>query len=114
MSLVAQLILTTRDTIKFLREFQDSPEELRSTVESLVQFHNIVGGVKCLIEESPCANLHFSIASISNALKICESQLKSVARCVNKFKGVFDCRSRMRQKWESFKHVVKKGEMQGL
>ena len=115
LSLTVQLISTTRDIINFLREIQDSPEELRSTIDFLTQLGSNLEGVKFLVKEQGCcADLPYSTTPISNALKICESKIKLVEQCVDKFKGVLNCRSEARKKWTSFKHVLKKGDIQKL
>ena len=114
-SLSAQLIVTTRDVINFLREIRDSPEELRCTIELLDLLRGNFEQVKRLVEErSVCVDLPFSVVSISNALMFCESKITLVEQCVNKFKGVLDHRSSARIKWASFKHVLKKGEIKRL
>ena len=115
-SLTVQLISTTRDVIKFLREIQDSPEELRSTIEFLDQQRGHFEEVKSLIEEqSSCLDLpSSSIARISDALGICKYKMGSVELSVNKFKRVLDRPSSVRKKWTSIKHVLKKGEMKRL
>lgn len=114
-SLTVQLISTTRDIINFLREIQDAPEELLSTIEFLDQLRGNLEEVKCLVEEqSLCVDLPSSVASIRAALKICESKIVLVEQCVNKFKGVLDRRSQVRKKWASLKHVLKKEEIKRL
>ena len=114
-SLAAQLIVTTRDVINFLREIRDSPEELRSTIELLALLRGNFEQVKRLVEEqSVCVDIQSSLVSIGNALTFCESKIALVEQCVNKFKGVFDHRSSARKKWTSFKHVLKKGEIKRL
>ena len=114
-SLSAQLIVTTRDVIKFLREIRDSPEELRSTIELLDLLRGNLEQVKCLVQErTVCVNLPVSVVSIVNALRFCESKIALVEQCVNKFKGVLDHRSSARKRWASFKHVLKKGEIERL
>lgn len=114
-SLAAQLIVTTRDVINFLREIQDSPEELRCTIESLELLRGIFEEAKRLVEEQiACVTLPSSIVSISGALKFCESKITTVEQYVNKFKGVFDRQSSVRKKWTSIRHVLGKGEIQRL
>ena len=114
-ALTVQLITTTCDVLKFLKEIQDSPDELVSTIEVLQQLRLNLEVVKCLVEEqSSCVDLPYSIAHINGALENCESKMKMVEQCVNKFKGVFDGRSQMRKKWASLKHVLKKGEIKRL
>ena len=114
-SLTVQLISTTRDIINFLREIKDSPEELRFTIESLDQLHGICevakSGLETRIEN---VDLPPPLVLVSNALKICESKIRLVELCVTKFKLVLDGQSRVRKKWASFKHVLKKGEIQRL
>ncbi|CAD6579828.1 MAG: hypothetical protein ASARMPREDX12_009377 [Alectoria sarmentosa] len=115
LSLTFQLILTTRDIINFLREIQDSPGELLGTIECLDQFRGNLEEVKCLVEEqSACVDLPSSTASISNALKICESKIQLIENCATRFKGVFDRRSQVRRTWTPFKHVLKKEDLQRL
>ena len=114
-SLSAQLIVTTRDIINFLREIRDSPEELRCTIDLLDLLRGNFEQVNRLVEErNACVDLPFSVASIGNALTFCESKITLVEQCVNKFKGVLDHRSSARRKWASFKHVLKKGEIKRL
>ena len=113
-SLTVQLLSTTRDVILFLRDIQNSPEELRSTIEYLDQLRSNLEGVKSLVEEqTSCADLP-SIECISDALRICESKIGLVELCVNKFKGIPNCPSPVRRRWASIKHVLKKGEIQRL
>ena len=114
-SLSAQLIVTTRDIINFLREIRDSPEGLRSTVELMDLLRGNFEQVKRLVEERTiCIDIQSSVVSIGNALTFCESKIALVQQCVNKFKGVLDHRSSARKKWASFKHVLKKGEIKRL
>lgn len=114
-SLSAQLIVTTRDVINFLREIRDSPEELRFTIELLGLLRGNFEQVKCLIEErNVYVDLQFSVALINDALTLCESKIAMVEQCVAKFKGVFHHQSSVRKRWASFKHVLKKGEMKRL
>ena len=114
-SLATQLIVTTRDVTNFLREIQDSPEELRCTIESLDLLRGNFEEVKRLVEEQiACVDLPSSIGSISDALAFCESKIKSVEQLVNKFKGVLSGRSFVRKKWESLKHVLGKREIKRL
>ena len=114
-SLTVQLISTTRDIINFLREIQDSPEELRCTIESLDQLRCIFEVVKSSLEtRNNYVDLPPPPLLVSNALKICESKITVVELCVNKFKLVLDGQSLVRKKWASFKHVLKKGEIRKL
>lgn len=114
-ALTVQLISTTCDIVKFLKEIQDSPDELLDTIEVLQDLRHNLELVKRLVEEqSSCVDLPDSIASINDALQNCESKIKTVEHCVNKFKVVFDGGSQVRKKWASFKHVLKKGEIQRL
>ena len=114
-SLSAQLIVTTRDVINFLREIRDSPEELRCTIDLLDLLRGNFEQVKRLVDErNLCVDHPFSIVHIGNALTFCESKITLVEQCVNKFKGVLDHRSFARKKWASFKHVLKKGEIKRL
>ena len=114
-SLAAQLIVTTRDVINFLREIRDSPEELRYTIELLDLLQDNFGDAKYLVEErNACVDLPSSSASIIKALRFCKSRITLVELCVNKFKGVLDHQSTIRKKWVSFKHVLKKKEIQRL
>ena len=114
-SLTAQLIVTTRDIINFLREIRDSPEELRSTIELMGLLQGNFEQVKRLVEErTVCEDIRSSVVSIGNALTFCESKIALVQQCVNKLKGVLDHRSSARKKWASFKHVLKKGEIKRL
>ena len=113
-SLAAQLIVTTRDVINFLREIRDSPEELRYTIELLDLLQDNFEDAKYLVEErNACVDLPSSV-SIIKALRFCESRITLVELCVNKFKGVFDRQSTILKKWVSFKHVLKKKEIQRL
>ena len=114
-SLSAQLIGTTRDVINFLREIRDSPEELRFTIELLDLLRGNLEQVKRLVEaRNVRVDLQSSVASISDALTFCESKIALVEECVANFKGVFHHQSSVRKKWASFKHVLKKGEIQRL
>lgn len=114
-SLAAQLIVTTRDVINFLREIQDSPEELRYTVELLDLLQDNFEEAKHLVEErNACIALPSSSASIIKALRFCESRITLVNLCVNKFKGALDRQSTIRKRWVSLKHVLKKKEIQRL
>ena len=114
-SLSAQLLVTTRDVINFLREIRDSPEELRFTIELLELLQGNLEQVKGLIEaRNVCVDLQSSVASISDALTFCESKIALVEQCIAKFKGVFHYQSSVRKKWASFKHVLKKGEIKRL
>ena len=114
-SLSAQLIVTTRDVINFLREIRDSPEDLRFTIELLYLLRGNLEQVKRLVEERiVCVGIQSSVVSIGNALSFCEIKIALVEQCVNKFKGVLDHRSSARKKWTSFKHVLKKGEIKRL
>ena len=114
-SLSAQLIVTIRDIVNFLREIRDSPEELRSTIDLLELLRGNFEQVKRLFEErNVCVDLPISVASISNALAFCESKIRLVEQCVNNLKSVFDHQSPIRKRWASFKHVLKKGEIKKL
>lgn len=114
-SLAAQLIVTARDVINFLREIRDSPEELRYTIDLLVLLRGNFEQVKRLVEErNVTTDLPISVGYIGSALTICESKITLVEQCVNKFKGVLGHRSSARRKWASFKHVLKKGEIKRL
>ena len=114
-SLSAQLIVTTRDVISFLREIRDSPEELRFTIELLDLLRGNLEQVKNLVEERNVrVDLQSSVVSISDALTFCKSKIALVEQCVAKFEGVFHHQSSVRKKWASFKHVLKKGEIKRL
>lgn len=115
LSLTVQLISTTHNVLKFLREFQDSPEELRCTIEFLDQLGSILEDVRSLVEEQS-SGVHplCSIASISNALQFCGKEIGLVEQCVEKFKGVLGGASPLRKRWASFKHVLNKGDMERL
>ena len=114
-SLSAQLIVTTRDVINFLREIRDSPEDLRFTIELLDLLRGNLEQVKRLVEERNVrVDIQPPVASISDALTFCESKIALVEQCVAKFKMVFHHQSSVRKKWASFKHVLKKGEIKRL
>ena len=114
-SLAAQLIMSTRDIINLLREIRDSPEELRCTIELLNQLQGNLEGVKWLVEEqNSCVDLPSLIAPISSALRLCEGKITLVDQCLKRFKRDLDHGSSIRRQWASFKHVLKKGEMNRL
>ena len=114
-ALTVQLLSTTRDVIDFLREIQDSPEGLRSLIEFLDQLQRNLEDAKSLVgEQDSSIDLPSSLGSIINAIRICESKIKLFEQIVNNVKGVFDRQSRVRRKWASIKHVMKRGEIQRL